>query len=86
MVWLYIYSAEAACSLPKDIGPCRSAIPRFFYNTESGACEAFLYGGCDGNTNNFKTIEECAGHCGGQASGADERKASQREFLYNKMV
>ena len=72
-----LYSTEADCSLTKEIGPCRGAKQRFFYNTESGACEAFLYGGCEGNANNFETAEECTSRCGGEKAGSDE---DEREY------
>merc|ERR1712136_262823 len=51
--------AKAACSLPRVVGPCRASFPRFFYNSSSGKCERFTYGGCQGNAINFNTIEEC---------------------------
>ena len=51
------------CDLPKAAGPCRGAIPRFFYNKETGECESFLYGGCSGNENNFESKEECERQC-----------------------
>lgn len=51
------------CKLPKDPGPCRAAIPRFWFNHESGQCEVFIYGGCEGNANNFETLDECERTC-----------------------
>jgi len=54
---------KAACSLPRVVGPCRASFPRFFYNSSSGKCERFTYGGCQGNANNFNTIEECHNLC-----------------------
>lgn len=35
----------------------------FFYNSQTGQCEEFNYGGCFGNENNFETIEECQETC-----------------------
>jgi hypothetical protein len=47
------------------VGPCKALIPRFYYNAESGKCEPFDYGGCQGNANNFETLQECEKACGG---------------------
>ncbi|XP_046577525.1 BPTI/Kunitz domain-containing protein-like [Haliotis rubra] len=51
------------CSLPMVIGRCRAAFRRYFFNPASGQCEQFLYGGCGGNANNFKTLQECHRVC-----------------------
>ncbi|MBN1655655.1 MAG: BPTI/Kunitz domain-containing protein [Deltaproteobacteria bacterium] len=53
------------CSLPPVIGPCEALIPRFFFNADTGQCEQFNYGGCQGNANNFETIQQCRQACGG---------------------
>ena len=45
--------------LPAVVGPCRLRIPRFFYNSTTGQCEEFIYGGCLGNQNNFLLRETC---------------------------
>lgn len=55
--------SENICELPAKVGNCRAAIPRYYYNSKSGECEMFLYGGCDGNENNFETKEECENKC-----------------------
>ena len=52
------------CSLPAVQGPCEAHIPRYFYNATSSKCERFYYGGCLGNKNNFRTIQECTRKCG----------------------
>lgn len=38
-------------------------IPRFFYNSTSGKCEQFIYGGCGGNKNNFESVNDCQLAC-----------------------
>jgi hypothetical protein len=54
---------NSECSEPKLSGPCRAAIPRFYFDTESGKCDKFSWGGCQPNSNNFKTLEECSTKC-----------------------
>jgi len=44
-------------------GSCRAAFKRWYFNTATKTCTQFIYGGCDGNGNNFKTEEECANTC-----------------------
>lgn len=34
------------CILPPDKGPCRAAVPSWFYDASAAACQPFLYGGC----------------------------------------
>nr|XP_058970983.1 U-actitoxin-Avd3q-like [Pocillopora verrucosa] len=51
------------CSLPMEIGFCKAAMPRFYYNSLTGECEKFTYGGCGGNKNNFLTKESCLKEC-----------------------
>ena len=51
------------CLLPPDPGPCECYWPRYYYNAGTGRCEEFIYGCCEGNENNFLTLEECAAAC-----------------------
>uniref|UniRef100_A0A5S6Q5D2 BPTI/Kunitz inhibitor domain-containing protein n=1 Tax=Trichuris muris TaxID=70415 RepID=A0A5S6Q5D2_TRIMR len=46
-----------------DIGPCKAAIPRWYFNSHTRTCEQFTYGGCEGNMNNFESREDCQGRC-----------------------
>uniref|UniRef100_A0A5K3EKE0 BPTI/Kunitz inhibitor domain-containing protein n=1 Tax=Mesocestoides corti TaxID=53468 RepID=A0A5K3EKE0_MESCO len=52
------------CKLRKRPGPCRGNNIRYYYDTETGRCDQFIYGGCRGNANNFLTMEECEAKCG----------------------
>lgn len=54
---------EDICSLPKDVGPCRASFKHLYFNSETGKCETLFYGGCMGNKNHFKTLEECKEAC-----------------------
>nr|XP_022310895.1 eppin-like [Crassostrea virginica] len=51
------------CQLPKVVGPCKAKKRRFYFNSETGRCERFFYGGCCGNANNFKTYAKCCNAC-----------------------
>jgi hypothetical protein len=51
------------CELQPVKGPCDGHIPRFYYNVDAGTCKEFIYGGCEGNQNNFKTREKCKATC-----------------------
>ncbi|XP_037373887.1 kunitz-type protease inhibitor 2 [Talpa occidentalis] len=71
---LLLCGAEAAdadpgvhesCLVLKKVGRCRASIPRWWYNVTEGACQQFVYGGCDGNGNNYLTKEECLKKCAG---------------------
>nr|B6RLX2.1 RecName: Full=Kunitz-type serine protease inhibitor TCI; AltName: Full=Trypsin and chymotrypsin bi-functional serine protease inhibitor; Short=OH-TCI; Flags: Precursor [Ophiophagus hannah]ABY74980.1 trypsin and chymotrypsim bi-functional serine protease inhibitor [Ophiophagus hannah] len=53
------------CELPAVSGFCKAYIPSFYYNPDASACQKFIYGGCGGNANKFKTIEECHRTCVG---------------------
>lgn len=54
---------QDACPLSKDRGSCRNYTVKWFYDMEYGGCSRFWYGGCDGNDNRFRTIEECKSTC-----------------------
>ncbi|CAB4002315.1 protease inhibitor [Paramuricea clavata] len=51
------------CFEPKFVGPCRAAMPRYYYNQQSKACEMFIFGGCSANGNNFVKKEDCEITC-----------------------
>ncbi len=52
------------CELPLETGPCRALFMAFGFNTDSGECEQFVYGGCGGNANRFETKAACEQACG----------------------
>ena len=55
--------SPTVCLLRADPGPCSEAVERYYFNTDTSTCEAFMYGGCAGNGNNFETLEECTKEC-----------------------
>ncbi len=57
------YFDRKYCQLEKLAGPCKASFARFYFNINLGKCEKFLYGGCKGNENNFKNLNECQQKC-----------------------
>uniref|UniRef100_A0A2I9LP50 Kunitz-type protease inhibitor n=1 Tax=Centruroides hentzi TaxID=88313 RepID=A0A2I9LP50_9SCOR len=60
---LHSDAQEVDCNLPAETGPCKAAIRRYYYNSGSGNCEIFIYGGCRGNNNRFSSLEDCCSQC-----------------------
>ena len=51
------------CSAEPDTGPCRGSIPAYYYDPEDAICKMFVWGGCGGNDNKYKTIRDCLQSC-----------------------
>ncbi|XP_063871697.1 papilin-like isoform X6 [Scylla paramamosain] len=52
------------CFLEKNEGRCEDYRVYWYYNSETGVCRQFMYGGCEGNENRFKSRDECESKCG----------------------
>ncbi|KAF8383048.1 hypothetical protein PRIPAC_72190 [Pristionchus pacificus] len=51
------------CTQPRSEGAGGEKLPRFFFNTRTGRCTSFLYGGTGGNENNFISSATCQSAC-----------------------
>ena len=51
------------CLERPEVGPCEALVPSFFFNSSSGMCERFTYGGCRGNENRFSSGSACLQAC-----------------------
>lgn len=51
------------CKIEKEVGPCRDLVERYYFDSQMGTCQKFYFGGCEGNKNNFLTLEDCQGRC-----------------------
>nr|XP_015796702.2 WAP, Kazal, immunoglobulin, Kunitz and NTR domain-containing protein 2-like [Nothobranchius furzeri] len=51
------------CRLPTLQGPCKAYEPRWAYSSSLQECHSFIYGGCEGNDNNFESKQTCEEAC-----------------------
>ncbi|XP_017520198.3 eppin isoform X1 [Manis javanica] len=51
------------CSMPKEPGPCMAFLLRWWYDKKNDTCSSFIYGGCQGNNNNFQSKVMCQNMC-----------------------
>ncbi|XP_036758050.2 colostrum trypsin inhibitor-like [Manis pentadactyla] len=70
----------ALCQLPPETGICKAIFHRFFYNATSDECEQFIYGGCQGNANNFETTELCVRVCRPLVTDTPAKKGADRQL------
>ena len=65
-VWGCCPTKAFTCSLSHNKGvTCGSGSShRFFFNSQNQECESFQYQGCDGNSNNFASRDDCESYCG----------------------
>lgn len=54
---------DSPCDQPIESGDCDAAFPRFAYDSLTGLCVPFSYGGCGGNNNNFEGLKSCDDAC-----------------------
>ncbi|CAH3170321.1 unnamed protein product [Porites evermanni] len=60
----YVKARPDFCNQDADPGHCMAYIPRFFFDQHDGKCKEFIYGGCEGNRNNFEKLQDCQNTCG----------------------
>ena len=65
-----------ACSMPPAAGPCNRELVRWYYDPIIGRCRKFLFGGCDGNGNNFASRGACEDSCGRRRPAPREDQCS----------
>lgn len=84
-------SSLVICRQPVIVGSCRAAFPKFFYNASQQSCSNFVYGGCEGNSNNFETLDECEKTCSGitgndRTSPESHISGKADGFLHRKII
>jgi len=63
--------ASSVCQQPKASGRCRGFQKKFYFNSNSGGCDEFVYTGCQGNENRFDSLDECETTCSSQDRSSD---------------
>ncbi|PAV59528.1 hypothetical protein WR25_16330 [Diploscapter pachys] len=63
VVFAFVSAHENPCQQPITVGPCKALIKRWAFDQKTKKCSEFGYGGCQGNENNFKTLDECKKTC-----------------------
>lgn len=56
-------NSQDTCSLPSVRGTCDQNQTKWYYEAHNERCTTFVYSGCEGNTNNFDSREECEHRC-----------------------
>ena len=63
---IYLFKEKKECTSKPDPGLCRASHSRFYFDKDDNKCKKFIYGGCGGNKNRYKTADECYETCGGK--------------------
>jgi len=50
------------CEMQPEIGSCKGAFPRYFYDQKDNSCQQFIWGGCGGVVP-FQSLESCQLAC-----------------------
>ena len=74
--------SKDVCSKSPDSGYfCMGAVgdlppihQRFYFDAKTQTCRCFLYNGCDGNQNNFRSFDHCMQWCAPNLSLFDRRR------------
>ncbi|XP_021364856.1 keratin, type I cytoskeletal 9-like isoform X2 [Mizuhopecten yessoensis] len=80
-----LMNAPPNCIQPAKPGSCSAGITNHFYNTTSGQCETFVFGGCGGNDNRFQSKEDCERRCScHMPPDTGPCRASMERWYYNE--
>uniref|UniRef100_A0A8C2EAR3 BPTI/Kunitz inhibitor domain-containing protein n=1 Tax=Cyprinus carpio TaxID=7962 RepID=A0A8C2EAR3_CYPCA len=73
--------SASVCSLAREVGSCYEWTSRFYFDSSSDSCSQFWFGGCEGNGNNFVSMEECERSCKASARGLAPRESTSRRVI-----
>ncbi|KAK3879291.1 hypothetical protein Pcinc_016121 [Petrolisthes cinctipes] len=61
-----VVGALRDCSEPRDVGRCSGQEEAWYYSSLQERCMFFVYSGCGGNSNRFRSRPECEAECEAQ--------------------
>ncbi|XP_068094576.1 actinia tenebrosa protease inhibitors-like isoform X2 [Hyperolius riggenbachi] len=82
-----IHTCDDTCTADPETGPCKAYEERYYYDTETNSCQTFVYGGCQGNGNNFRTLRECTCTCDDICTLGPETgpcRGNMKRYYYDK--
>lgn len=78
-----IYPFLEICRLPVDKGPCEGGYHRrWYFDNERGECIPFIYTGCGGNFNRFRSFQSCLDTCKVLLAATEPRKSMGFAFEF----
>ncbi|GBL77937.1 hypothetical protein AVEN_143267-1 [Araneus ventricosus] len=71
---------NSICRLRPVSGFCLGYFIRYYYKVNANECREFVYGGCWGNANNFRSKEECERKCVENSSDSSEASGDSSDY------
>uniref|UniRef100_A0A1I7Z2F4 ADAM_spacer1 domain-containing protein n=1 Tax=Steinernema glaseri TaxID=37863 RepID=A0A1I7Z2F4_9BILA len=65
---------EQLCRLTVDAGNCGNFSEAYYFDFFSGRCHRFVFSGCGGNQNRFRSPQECEARCGRFRAGKPQEQ------------
>ena len=75
-----VHFIQSAASLGSEV-LARGGFRAFYLNVNSNRCEAFLYGGFNGNSNRFSDVARCRKTCGGKRAATYNNEEKKKFIL-----
>ena len=62
---------------------CMGYFPKWYFDSKVNKCKKFIYGGCQGNGNNFESIRECERTCFHASESFSDQVQSTLPMIYH---
>ncbi|KAF7650691.1 hypothetical protein LDENG_00121710 [Lucifuga dentata] len=68
------------CEAEPEVGPCRASFMRWYYDSKTRTCQSFIFGGCQGNMNNYENMESCIDACTVKVVLPSQKSLTKEEY------